>query len=54
MWLCERFGWSLEYVDGLGLTDAHQIIDIVQSRDNAFAHEQRRATMQAQAAKKRR
>lgn len=41
--MCERFGWTLEYVDGMDVTSAIEVIDICQSADKAIAHEQRKA-----------
>lgn len=44
VWLAERFGWSLEYVDALDLIEAFELVDICQSKDTAIAHEQRKAS----------
>jgi len=38
-------GWTLEYVDGLSTKEALEGIDVLQSRDKAFADERYKATM---------
>jgi len=49
LWIAERFGWSLEYTDALDWAEARKMIDILQSKDMAHKHNQRRAQMQADA-----
>ena len=41
--MCYTFGWTLEYVDALDVSEAYEIIDIIQNRDLAFAHERKKA-----------
>lgn len=45
VWLCERMGWTLEYVSEMDLADAVETIEILQNRDLASAHNQRKAMM---------
>ena len=41
--MCERFGWTLEYVDGMSVAEAIEVIDICQSADKAIAQERKKA-----------
>lgn len=43
MWLCDRFKWTLEYVDGLDVREAYDTIETLQHGDKARADEQRKA-----------
>ena len=42
MWLADRFGWTLDYIDALPLDDAYEVRDIVTSYDKAGADEARK------------
>lgn len=33
--LVERFGWTLEYVDGLSMADLHELIQVDDGKANA-------------------
>lgn len=36
--IAERFGWTLEYVDGLSMADLHEFIQIEDGRIKARQH----------------
>ena len=42
LWLCERFGWTLEYVDALDYLEVCEMIDVLTSGDKALADNRRR------------
>jgi len=42
VWLADRFGWTLEYIDSLATDEAAEIIDIMASSDKAAADNARR------------
>lgn len=48
LWLAERFGWTLEYVDALDHTEVLRAIDILTSADKAMADNQRKLIRQQQ------
>ena len=35
MWLADRFGWTLAYIDSLAVDEAYEVVDIVNSSDRA-------------------
>jgi len=39
--LCEKFGWSREYVDAMDIADVFETIQIVQHREKAFGDDAR-------------
>ena len=44
-WLAERMGWTLDYIDQLPVMEAMEGIDVLKSRDKAFADERYKASM---------
>jgi len=47
LWLADRMGWTLEYIDALDHAEAYEMIDILQQADVAQAQNQRKASRQA-------
>ena len=45
VWLCERMGWTLEYVDRMDYYEVRDVIAVLQSRDKAVGDDQRKASM---------
>ena len=43
--LAERMNWTLEYVDGLETKDVLEGLDVLKSKDKAFADERYKAQM---------
>jgi hypothetical protein len=37
VWLADRFGWTLDYIDGLATDEAFEVIDVITSADKAHA-----------------
>ena len=54
VWLAERFGWTFDTIDGMGVVDAMRTVEIVQGHDKAIAAEHRKAAMVASHARRRR
>jgi len=42
-WLCNRFKWTLEYVDALDFAEAYDLFDMMMSMDKAIIDNQKKA-----------